>query len=230
MIPPGHVAGERRSVPPGEFSHKERLLAGQPYDANDPELVDDRIACRKLLRQFNQELEYDDAEGRKQVLRQLLGGFDEGNPPWIEPPFFCDFGYMITVGKGFYANFNCVFLDCGPVKIGDNVLLGPAVQIYPVGHHVDPAERAGVEGLEFAKAVTIGDNVWIGGNAVLMPGVTIGEGSTVAAGAVVTRDVEPYVVVAGSPAKVIRRLARPVDGEAAAAAAAAAAAPPGSGQ
>lgn len=281
-------------------------LPGQPYDANDGELVDDRIRCRKLLHQLNSKLEYDDVEGRKNVLRELLGGFDEGaavplprldasisivcftgsvrsapiatavplcfrlrwqgvkaasavnrrpnrrpsiadahclpaeNPPWFEPPFFCDFGYNIFVGelgqgnsgailgsallvfagcrllylppalssisfgsgcgllpptgagmpiqyqtgclrsvaccccltdaagKNFYCNFNCCFLDCGEVRIGDRVLLGPAVQIYPVGHHVDPAERSGTQGFEHAKPVVIGDDVWLGGGCIIM--------------------------------------------------------------
>ncbi|KAL4437008.1 hypothetical protein ABPG75_004147 [Micractinium tetrahymenae] len=228
MIPPGHIPGSRRPVPPGGRSHKELLLAGEPYDATDPELTDDRIHCRKLLRQFNQGLEYDDVEGRKAVLRQLLGSFDEGEPPFIEPPFFCDFGYNIHLGKGVYLNFDCVWLDCGEIRVGDRVLFGPAVQIYPVGHHVDPAERSGVNGLEHAKPVVIGDDCWIGGGAIIMPGVTIGEGSTVAAGAVVTRDVEPYTVVAGSPARVIRRLQRPfADGSAGENGAAGAAGPRG---
>ncbi|KAI7845610.1 hypothetical protein COHA_000896 [Chlorella ohadii] len=206
MIPPGHKPGSRAAVPEGEMSHKQRLLAGLPYNAEDPELTDDRIAARKLLHKFNVTLEYDDVEGRKEVLRKLLGSFDEEHPPFIEPPFFCDFGYNIHLGKGFYCNFNCVMLDCGPVRIGDRVLLGPNVQLYPVGHHVDPAERAGVAGLEHAKPITIGNDCWLGGGCIVMPGITIGEGSTVAAGAVVTKDVPPYTVVAGNPARVIKRL------------------------
>lgn len=126
--------------------------------------------------------------------------------------FFCDFGYNIHLGSNFYCNFNCVFLDCGPIRIGDRVLLGPAVQLYPVGHDIDPAARSGVHGLEHAKPIVIGDDVWIGGGAIVMQGITIGTGSTVAAGAVVTKDVEPYTVVAGSPARLIRRLPRP-DGD-----------------
>lgn len=211
MIPPGHVPGSRAPVAEGELSHKQRLLAGQPYDACDPELTDDRIRARKLMHQFNTALPYDDVEGRAAVLKELLGSFDPEHPPFIEPPFYCDFGYNIHLGKRFYCNFNCVFLDCGPVRIGDRVLLGPAVQLYPVGHDVDPAARSGVHGLEHAKPVVIGDDCWIGGGAIIMPGITIGEGSTVAAGAVVTRDVEAYSVVGGSPARLIKRLPRPAE-------------------
>ncbi|KAI3433795.1 hypothetical protein D9Q98_003600 [Chlorella vulgaris] len=212
MIPPGHVAGIRAPVAAGDTSHKEKLLRCEPYDACDPELVDDRIKCRKLLHQLNTALPYDDGAGRAAVLQDLLGSYDKEAPPWIEPPFFCDFGYNIHLGSNFYCNFNCVFLDCGPIRIGDRVLLGPAVQLYPVGHDIDPAARSGVHGLEHAKPIVIGDDVWIGGGAIVMQGITIGTGSTVAAGAVVTKDVEPYTVVAGSPARLIRRLPRP-DGD-----------------
>jgi maltose O-acetyltransferase len=134
--------------------------------------------------------------------RQALASQPAPAPP---PPR----SYNIHLGKGFYCNFNCVMLDCGPVRIGDRVLLGPAVQLYPVGHDIDPAARSGVNGHEHAKPIVIGDDVWIGGGAIVMPGITIGQGSTVAAGAVVTKDVEPYTVVGGSPARVIKRLPRP---------------------
>jgi maltose O-acetyltransferase len=131
---------------------------------------------------------------------------DHDAPPWVEPPFFCDYGYNIKMGKSFYANFNCCILDCGPVTIGDRVLFGPAVQVYTVSHPLRPEERNGVAGCEFTRPVVIEDDVWVGGAAIILPGVTIGKGSTVAAGAVVTKDVPPRTVVAGNPARVIKSL------------------------
>ncbi|GAB4823801.1 hypothetical protein N2152v2_010847 [Parachlorella kessleri] len=166
----------------------------------------DRLKVRKLLRKFNQELEYDDTDGRQTLLRELLGRLDPESPPFIEPPFNCEYGYNIQLGKGFYCNFGCTFLDCGPVTIGDRVILGPSVHIYAVNHLLDSAERAGTEGPEFTRPVTIGNDVWVGGGAIICPGVTIGEGSTIAAGAVVTKDVTPLSLVGGNPAKLIRQL------------------------
>lgn len=206
MIPPGHVPGRRAQPPPRQKTEKQKFLEGKSYCAEDPELTDDRIAVRKLLRQLNQTLEYDDVEGRHRVLRELLGSVDSSAPPFIEPPFYCDYGYNITLGPNFYANFNCVLLDCGRIDIGARVLLGPNVQIYTVGHHVDPAARAGTVGDEMTAPVKIEDDVWLGGGCIILPGVTIGAGSTVAAGAVVTRSVPPHTVVGGNPARVLKHL------------------------
>jgi maltose O-acetyltransferase len=188
------------------MTEKEKMLSGQPYDANDPELWEDRVSCRRLLRRFNQELDYDDALARQLLLTEILGSTptDTNDPPFFEPPFYCDYGYNITVGKNFYCNFNCIFLDCNKITIGDRVIFGPNVQIYTVNHELDPTLRNGTKGPETAKPVVIKDDVWIGGGAIIMSGVTIGEGSTVAAGAVVTKDVEPYTVVGGNPAKFIK--------------------------
>jgi maltose O-acetyltransferase len=193
-------------------TEKEKMLAGQPYDANDPQLWEDRVSCRRLLRRFNHELDYDDNHARQLLLSEILGSSPLSNsedPPFFEPPFYCDYGYNITVGKNFYCNFNCVFLDCNKITIGDRVLFGPNVQIYTVNHEIDPVLRNGTRGPETAAPVVIKDDCWIGGGAIIMAGVTISEGSTVAAGAVVIKDVERYTVVGGNPAKVIKTLPRP---------------------
>ncbi|KDD73440.1 hypothetical protein H632_c2175p0, partial [Helicosporidium sp. ATCC 50920] len=177
------------------------------YLGNHPFLVKERCIARQLAATFNHKLDYEDAAGRLSCLRQLLGGFDEERPPFIEPPLRVDYGYNITVGKDFYCNFDTTILDICPVTIGDRVLLGPGVHIYAVNHPLNPEERFTKEGVpERGAAVTVGDDVWIGGRAVLLPGVTVGSGSVIAAGAVVTKDVPSRVVVAGNPAKVIKHL------------------------
>lgn len=195
------------SAAPGEKSEREKMLSGEPYLPSDPQLWQDRVRARRLLKRFNHDLAYDDTTQRELLLAELLGGLDPAAPPFIEPPFFCDYGYNIHLGSDFYCNFNCTFLDCGPVHIGDRVLFGPGVQVYAVTHPVDPGERAAHT--ESCRPVRIGSDCWVGGNATILQGVTIGAGVTVAAGSVVTKDVEPYCVVAGNPAKVIRRLVRP---------------------
>ncbi|KAG7671784.1 putative Maltose O-acetyltransferase [Nannochloris sp. 'desiccata'] len=192
------------------MTEKSKMLAGQPYDANDPELWEDRVSCRRLLRRFNHEIDYDDAHARQLLLSEILGSaISTEDPPFFEPPFYCDYGYNITVGKNFYCNFNCIFLDCCPITIGDRVLFGPNVQMYTVNHEIDPVLRNGTRGPEKAAPIVIKNDCWIGGGAIIMAGVTIGEGSTVAAGAVVLNNVEPYTVVGGNPAKVIKTLPRP---------------------
>jgi maltose O-acetyltransferase len=192
-------------------TEKEKMVAGEPYDANDPLLFADRVAARRLLQRFNHQLDYDDAHARGLLLAELLapGTFPTDDPPFLEPPFFCDYGYNITLGRNFYCNFNCTFLDCAPITIGDRVVLGPSVQLYAVTHKLDPVARNGTRGPEKGKPITIENDVWIGGGAIVMPGVTVGRGAVVGAGAVVTRDVEPYAVVAGNPAAVIKRLPAP---------------------
>lgn len=191
-------------------SEKEKMLAGELYLAFEPELEAERLACRRLLRDFNNE---PDESRRLEVLGKLLGGFSEEEPPFIEPPLRCDYGYNIKVGRNFYANFNTVILDCAPVTIGDRVLFGPNVQVYAAGHPLEGSTRRGTKGPEFAKPITIGSDCWVGGGAIILPGVTIGEHCVVGAGAVVTRDVEPYCVVAGSPARVVRCLTKPEEEE-----------------
>lgn len=181
-------------------TEKEKMLAGEYYDALDEELIGDRVQARELAYTFNQTNPRD--EGKRQaILKQLIRAkgscFIEGN-------LYVDYGYNIEVGDNFYANYGCVILDVNKVTIGENVLLAPSVQIYTATHPVDPAER--LTGKEFGKPVTIGDNVWIGGGAIICPGVTIGNNVTIGAGAVVTKDIPNSVFAAGNPAKIIRQV------------------------
>ena len=144
----------------------------------------------------------DEDDLRRRVLADLIG--NAGKDLWIEPPFYCDYGSNITVGDAVYFNFNCVVLDVATVTIGDRVLFGPNVQIYTATHPMDWQIRA--QGLEYAKPIAIGSHVWVGGAAILCPGVTIGDRSVIGAGAVVTKDVPPDVFAAGNPCRVIRSL------------------------
>ncbi|WP_424006337.1 sugar O-acetyltransferase [Haloferax denitrificans] len=182
-------------------SEKEKMLAGDPYDASDPELVVERERARRLTRQFN-ETDETQTERREELIRELFG--EVGESFEIEPPFRCDYGYNVRVGERFFANFDCVFLDVCPITIGDNCQLGPGVHVYTATHPLDAAER--IKGPESGEPVTIGDNAWLGGRAVVNPGVTVGDDAVVASGAVVTKDVPDSVVVGGNPARVIKRL------------------------
>jgi maltose O-acetyltransferase len=186
----------------GVESEREKMLAGRPYLARDPDLVAARGRARDLLRRFNATSQRE-AALRRSLLRKLFGRAGRGT--WIEPPFFCDYGRNIKLGDGVYVNFDCVVLDCAPVSLGDNVLIGPAVQIYAAHHPVDAEERA--TGLELASPIVVEDDAWIGGGAILCPGVRVGRGSTIGAGSVVTRDVPAGVVAAGNPCRVLRRIA-----------------------
>lgn len=181
-------------------SEKEKMLAGEPYQAWDDTLFQERIRCRQVLQALNNSIP-NTAEWRK-ALQQLIPSKQRF---YIEPPFHCDYGYNINVGKDFYANFNCTVLDVCEVRIGDNVMFGPHVQIYTAGHSVDAQARV-VEGIEFGKPISIGNNVWLGGGVIVCPGVTIGDNVVAAAGSVIIKDVPANVVVGGNPAKVIREL------------------------
>ena len=183
------------------LTEKEKMLRGELYMALDEELAAERRTARQLTKRLNDSS--DEETGlRLQVLKQLIP--QQGANLWIEPPFFCDYGYNIKVGDGVFFNFNCTLLDVMPITIGNAVLMGPSVQIYTAMHPTNWEERA--SGAEFAKPVTIGDNVWIGGAAVICPGVTIGARSIIGAGSVVTRDIPPDVFAAGNPCKVIKAL------------------------
>jgi len=177
------------------------MLDGELYDPEDPELIAGRRQARELTRRYNRTDPSDD-EGRLDLLSDLFGSVGEGS--CVEPPFRCDYGYNVRVGERFYANFDCVFLDVCRVEFGDDCMLGPGVHVYTATHPLDPIERTA--GLESGEPVTVGDDVWVGGRAVLNPGVTVGDGAMVASGAVVTRDVPSRVVVGGNPAEVIREL------------------------
>lgn len=173
----------------------ERMLAGELYDALDPELVAARARARDLLERFN-------AEPGRSVLHELLGSV--GSDAVIEPPFHCDYGFNVSVGDRFYANVGCVFLDCAPISIGNRVLLGPAVHVYAATHPLDAESRR--KGLEYALPISIGDDVWIGGGAIVLPGLAIEDRAVVGAGSVVTKDVPADTVVVGNPARAVRRL------------------------
>lgn len=178
----------------------EKMLAGELYNAADPELVELRNRARRLARAFNATTELE-LERRSEILAEWFGAVGSA---YIEPPFHCDYGGQMRVGKNYYMNFNCVVLDCAAVEIGDNVMCGPAVQIYTAYHPVRAAER--IAGPELAAPIKIGNNVWIGGGAIICPGVTIGDNTTIGAGAVVTKDIPANVFAAGNPCRVIREL------------------------
>lgn len=182
-------------------TEKEKMLQGELYNPADPELVRERERARRLTRLFNQTLETEYTR-RTELLRELFG--TTGDHLYIEPTFRCDYGYNIHIGENFYANFDCVILDVCEVRIGDNCLLGPGVHIYTATHPLDSYER--ISGVEYGKPVTIGNNVWIGGRAIINPGIRIGNNVVVASGAVVTKDVPDNVVVGGNPATIIRQL------------------------
>ncbi len=182
-------------------TEKEKMLSGELYRAGDPELTADRLNARRLTRLFNLTLETDD-RGRIELLRELFGS--TGQSLFVEPTFRCDYGYNIHVGDHFYANFDCVFLDVCEIRIGNNCFIAPGVHIYTATHPLQAHER--ITGAEYGKPVTIGDNVWIGGRAIINPGVTIGNNAVIASGAIVTKDVPDNVVVGGSPARVIKAI------------------------
>ena len=182
-----------------ETTEKEKMLSGELYDAFDTDLLCERIRARGLVRQLNNTTG-EPRELREAILRELFG--EIGDHVWVEPPFHCDYGKNIVVERGVYINFDCVFLDCNRIQIGEGSLIGPAVQIYTASHPTDPELRK--TGRELALPVRIGRNVWIGGGAIVCPGVTIGDNSTIGAGSVVTRDVPANVVAAGNPCRLIR--------------------------
>ncbi|MBT8189850.1 MAG: sugar O-acetyltransferase [Saprospiraceae bacterium] len=182
-------------------SEKEKMLSGALYNALDPTLTKERYRARMLFQKIN-SLTEDKKEERDKCFYELFG--KAGKNLWIEPPFYCDYGYNIMVGDNCFMNYNCVILDVCEVRMGNNVMIGPNVQIYTATHPLDPKERS--NGLENGKPVSIGNDVWIGGGAILCPGVSIGDGTTIGAGAVVTRDIEAYTFAAGNPAKVIKKL------------------------
>ncbi|MFD2211979.1 maltose acetyltransferase domain-containing protein [Virgibacillus halophilus] len=182
-------------------TEKEKMLAGELYHAGDQQLVKERLQARKLTRLFNQTSE-DETPKRSELLKALFGS--TGNELSIEPSFRCDYGYNIHIGENFYANFDCVFLDICEIRIGDDCFIAPGVHIYTAAHPIDTRER--ITGIEYGKPVNIGHHVWIGGRAVINPGVRIGDNVVVASGSVVTKDVPANVVVGGNPARIIKKI------------------------
>ena len=183
------------------MSEKEKMLKGEMYFPNDEELIKLRGRARDIFYEFNQT-KAEETEKRKKLLDELL--MKKLDNFVVEPPFYCDYGFNIKPGKNVCFNFNCVVLDVCEVKIGDNVLFAPNVQIYTATHPLDTELRIALQ--EYAKPIEIGDNCWIGGGAIILPGVKIGKNSIIGSGAVVTKDIPDNVVAAGNPAKIIKRL------------------------
>jgi len=166
------------------------MLAGELYLAADPALEEERRHAERLMREYN-------ASGDQTVLAQLLGSLGSGS--FIRPPFFCDYGYNVTLGDDVFVNFNCVMLDVVPITLGDRVQVALAVQFLAADHPHYAVERA--SGIEFGRPITVEDDVWLGGGAILCPGVTVGRGTIIGAGSVVTRDVPPGATAVGNPAR-----------------------------
>lgn len=183
------------------MTEREKMLAGEFYTASDPELVALRQNARRLTRLYNATTE-EEPQRRAELLAELLG--KSGKNVFIEPTFRCDYGCNILAGENFYANFDCIILDVATVTIGDNVKFGPRVCVYTAGHPTDAQTRNAL--LEFGKPVNIGNNVWIGGSAVILPGVTIGDNTVIGAGAVVAKDIPANVVAVGNPCRVVREV------------------------
>ncbi|WP_277586139.1 sugar O-acetyltransferase [Psychrobacillus antarcticus] len=184
-------------------TEKEKMLNGELYNPADPELLEGRLNARRLTRLYNATIETDDDQ-RMNLVKELLGS--TGDTFYIEPTFRCDYGYNIHVGENFYTNFDCVFLDVCEIRIGENCFIAPGVHIYTATHPLNAQER--IAGTEYGKPVHIGDNVWIGGRAVINPGVKIGNNVVIASGAIVTKDIPDNVVVGGNPARVMKELER----------------------
>src|SRR5690554_3248708 len=174
-------------------TEKDKMLAGELYDGFDPQLVDERLQARELCRQLAALSPRAAESERAALLEQLFGAPTDA---YVTPPFFCDYGRNIELGSNVYFNFNCVILDVAKVTVGNNVLFGPAVQIYTASHPMNAEERR--SGLEFGKPISIGNDVWIGGGAIVCAGVSIGDGSVIGAGSVVVRNIPSGVFAAGN--------------------------------
>jgi len=181
-------------------SEREKMISGELYDPFDPELVAARTRARDLCQDLNATREAQ-GEDRRRILRELFGR--GGDSVWMQPPFYCDYGTNIELGERVFFNFNCIVLDICPVQIGDFTLIGPAVQIYGAMHPLDATLR---RQQEFGKPVRIGSDVWIGGGAIILPGVSIGHRAVIGAGSVVTRDIPEGTFAAGNPCRVVREL------------------------
>ena len=180
---------------------KEKMLASEPYQAMGRELFDERQHAKMELFKFNQ-LDPTKIKARNQIIKGLFG--KTTSKFFIEPPFRCDYGYNIEIGDNFYANYNLTILDCCKVSIGDNVMFAPNVSLFTAGHPIHATPRN--EGWEYAFPITIGNNVWIGGNTVINPGVSIGDNTVIGSGSVVTKDIPANVVAVGNPCRVIKEI------------------------
>lgn len=184
------------------MTEKEKMLAGEIYDANyNPELTEERIKAKELCYDYN-NLRPSEIEKREKLIRKIIN--KTGEKFWIEPNFFCDYGYNITLGENFYSNHNLVILDAAKVEFGDNVFIAPNCGFYTAGHPLDSERRN--KGLEYAKPIKVGNNVWIGAGVTVLPGVTIGDNSVIGAGSVVNKDIPENVVAVGNPCRVIKNI------------------------
>ena len=183
------------------MTEKEKMLLGKLYNASDAELQKELKRCRKLTRLFNNSTE-EDIEYRSKLLKDLFGKVGENI--FIEPTFRCEYGKNIYIGDNFAANYDCIILDVCKVEIGNNVMFGPRVSVFTAGHPIDADVR--ITGLEFGKEIKIGNNVWIGGNTVITPGVKIGDNVIIGAASVVTKDIEDNVIAVGNPCKILRKI------------------------
>ena len=181
-------------------TEREKMLASELYNALDPELVLARERARDLCQELNATREREQ-EHRRRILKELFGS--GGDSVWLQPPFFCDYGINIHLGERVYFNFNCIVLDVCEVRIGDFTFFGPAVQIYTATHPMNAQLR---RTQEFGKPITIGSDVWVGGGAIICPGVTIGSRTVIGAGSVVTKNLPENVFAAGNPCRIIRKI------------------------
>lgn len=181
------------------MTNRERRDAGLAY-ISDESIMAEQAECRKILQKLN-FLDRSDFAGIRSVVKELLGKSDGA---FINPPFYCDYGKHIETGKNFFANYNCTLLDVARIRIGDNCQMAPNAAIYTAGHPIHPMSRNSA--YEYGKEVTIGDNVWIGGNTVICPGVHVGDNVVIGAGSVVTKDIPDWSMAAGNPCKVIRKI------------------------
>jgi maltose O-acetyltransferase len=198
------IWSKRRGVMP-KRSEKKKMLAGEMYSFLDPDLEAERQKAKELMLRYNR---VESEDQRQALLPQMLGGVGKNSLIW--PPFYFTYGKNIYLGDHVFLNYMCTILDNNEVRFGNHVMVGPAVQFLTAAHSLDAEERN--RGLEVAKPITIGDNVWIGGGAILLPGVTIGRNAVVGAGAVVTKNVLTNTIAAGNPARVIRELSHSSSG------------------
>lgn len=182
-----------------QMNNIERRDLELPYISDDSVMEEQKV-CRRILQRLN-TVDRSDFDGIAAIVRELFGRSDNA---FVNPPFYCDYGSHIEVGKNFFANYNCTIIDVAKVKIGDNCQFAPNVSIYTAGHPLHPVSRNSL--YEYGISVTVGDNVWIGGNTVIMPGVCIGSNTVIGAGSVVTKDIPDWVVAAGNPCRVIRQI------------------------
>lgn len=184
------------------MNEKEKMLKGLIYDANyDENLIKERVKCKALCDKFN-KTDYEDFDTKKSLLKQILGKTKENF--LIEPYFWCDYGYNIEIGENFYSNHNLVILDPAKVTFGDNVFIAPNCGFYTAGHPLEVEQRN--KGLEYARPITVGNNVWFGADVAVLPGVTIGDNCTIGAGSVVTKDIPANSLAVGNPCKVVRSI------------------------